>query len=219
MPRNSPAGLIRSPTHPRAALALTLAGGTFRARPLPPRGFTLIELLVVVLIIGIIATTAVLSIGAVGRDTDLEKEGERLSALLNYAREKAELQTRELGLFVNDGDYEFLTYDPRRLLWRSVEEDDALRRRELPAGLALRLEVEGRPVVLKHSQEQPEPRTKAEREKRDRERLPHVMIFSNGDITPFRLTLKREEAGRSITLSSNEQGQIESGGLQEERRR
>jgi len=183
------------------------------------RGFTLIELLVVVLIIGITAATVVLSIGVTGRDNDLEKESERLFALVNYAREKAELQTRELGLFCHDNDYEFLTYDARKGLWRSTDEDETLRLRELPAGLTLRLVVEGRPVVLKRRQEEKKAVDEKEQEKRDKERVPHVMIFSNGDLTPFSLTVEREEAGRSITMASNDQGKIEAQPLQENTRR
>src|SRR5687767_6026688 len=61
-------------------------------------GFTLIEMLVVVVIIAIMMATAMLSISATGRDRELEKESERLFALLNYTREQAELRTREFGL-------------------------------------------------------------------------------------------------------------------------
>jgi general secretion pathway protein H len=182
-------------------------------------GFTLIEILVVVVIIAIVATAMMLSVGITGRDAPLEKESERLTALVNYAREKAELQTHEFGLFLHDNDYEFLTYDARKALWRSVEEDDALRRRELPGGLTLRLVVEGRPVVLKRAQEEKKATDKEEQERIDRERVPHIMIFSNGDVTPFKLTVEREELGRSVTLASNEQNLIEAQPLQEAKER
>ncbi|HEU4627029.1 MAG TPA: type II secretion system minor pseudopilin GspH [Steroidobacteraceae bacterium] len=191
-----------------------------RARPRSgASGFTLIELLVVVLIIGITAATIVLSVGITGRDSELEKESDRLNALLNYAREKAELTSSEFGLYLHDNDYEFLRYDGRKALWRSVDEDDALRLRELPAGLTLRLTVEGRPVVLKRAGAEKKPTTDEERDKRDKERVPHVMIFSNGDLTPFTLTVEREDAGRSITMASNDQGKIEAQPLVEPNRR
>jgi general secretion pathway protein H len=183
------------------------------------RGFTLIELLVVVLIIGITAATVVLSIGVTGRDNELEKESERLNALLNYTREKAELQTREFGLYLHDNDYEFLTYDARKALWRSIDADETLRLRGLPPGLTLRLIVEGRPVVLKRAADEKKPTDKEALEKYDKQRIPHVMIFSNGDLTPFRLTVEREDAGRSISMASNDQGKIEAEPLQEPARR
>jgi general secretion pathway protein H len=179
------------------------------------RGFTLIELLVVVLIIGLMAATVVLSVGATsGRDSELEKESERAFALMNYVREKAELQTHEFGLYCNDGSYEFLTFDPRKSLWRRVEEDDALRNRELPAGVRMRLFVEGRPVVLKSLAEL-QRETEAQREKREKERVPHVMIFSNGDLTPFQLVLEREGTTRSVTMASHDDGKIQLDELKE----
>lgn len=181
-------------------------------------GFTLIELMVVVLIMGILAASVVLSVGVTGRDTELERESERMFSLMNYVREKAELQTREFGLYCHDTDYEFLTFDPRKQLWRAADEDDALRARELPEGLKLNLVVEGRPVVLKRKQEEQRALDKEEQEKADRERLPHVILFSNGDLTPFRLTVEREEAGRSISMASNDKGLIEAEPLKETRR-
>ena len=91
----------------------------------------------------------ILSVNLTGRDRDLEKESDRFLALFNYAREQAELQTREYGVLFDDSGYEFLTYDNRRQQWRSISEDDALGARKLPDGLDLRLTVEARPVVLK----------------------------------------------------------------------
>src|SRR5256885_13851016 len=110
-------------------------------------GFTLVEILVVVLIIGVISAGVLLSVSLTGRDRELEKESDRLLALFTYAREQAELQTREYGVSFQDDGYEFLTYDMRRAMWRGVFEDDALSARKLPDGLGVRRTAEARPVV------------------------------------------------------------------------
>jgi type II secretion system protein H len=172
--------------------------------------------MVVVVIVGLIAAVMVISVGVVGRDTELEKESERAFALVKYAREKAELQTREFGLYCGETSYEFLTFDPRKGIWRGVDEDDSLRLRELPEGLKLRLVVEGREVVLRGADTNTR-KTEEQLEKELRERVPHIMIFSNGDLTPFRLTVERDSPIRSVTIASNEEGAIEAGTLIEGR--
>jgi general secretion pathway protein H len=159
------------------------------------RGFTLIELLVVVTIIGIITAGILLSVNLTGRDTELEKESTRLATLFNYAQEQAELQTREYGILFRDDGYEFLTFDVRRQLWRDVYEDDALRDRNLPEGLGIKLSVEARPVVLA-------------KPKDDKDKQPQVMIFSNGDLTTFQVTVEREGGTRSVTLKQDDKGQV-----------
>ncbi len=165
--------------------------GTLRAGG----GFTLIEVLVVVVIIGVITAGIVLSVNITGRDRELEKESDRLLALFNYAREQAELQTREYGVMFQDDGYEFLTYDARRAAWRNVFEDDALKARHLPDGLGFKLLVEARPVVLA-------------RPKDSKDKTPQVMIFSNGDLTSFAATLEREGGLRSVTLTEDQKGQV-----------
>ena len=158
-------------------------------------GFTLIEMLVVVVIIAIISLGIVLSLSVVGRDRELEKESDRLLALFTYAREQAELQTREYGVMFQEDGYEFLSYDVHRAAWRSVLGDDALAARRLPDGLGVRLSVEARPVVLR-------------RPKDAADKTPQVMIFSNGDLTSFVATLERDGGVRSVTLMQNEQGEV-----------
>ena len=158
-------------------------------------GFTLIEIMVVVVIIGVVAALMVLSFTLTGRDRELEKESDRLFALFTYAREQAELQTREYGVLFQDDGYEFLTYDVRRALWRSVPDDEALVARRLPDGLGVKLTVEARPVVLT-------------RPKDARDKTPQVMIFSNGDLTSFAATLEREGGLRSVTVTQDDQGQV-----------
>lgn len=159
------------------------------------RGFTLIEILVVVVIIGLLAVGAVLSIGTTKRDDALETESQRLLALIDYVREHAELTTHEFGLRCEGDRYAFLAFDPRRGLWHTAEADDALRERTLPVGLRIRLRIEGRDVLL--------------RPPKDTEPLlPQVMLFSNGDITPFELTLGREGSPLQAVLASDDAGAV-----------
>jgi general secretion pathway protein H len=165
-------------------------------------GFTLVEMLVVVVIIAMIATTVVLSVSATGRDRELEKESERMLALLQYTREQAELRTREYGLLCDENRYQFVIFDPRKEMWVTMESDDTLRARQLPAGLSFSLTVEARPILMRRPPD-------------SKDLTPQVMIYSNGDLTPFELTMERKDARRSVTLASNDEGKIEAQPLQE----
>ena len=181
----------------------TSATGTSATRRAPrvgiprerTRGFTLIEILVVITIIGVITAAVVLSVTTTGRDRELEKEGDRLLALINYTREQAELQTREYGVMFTDDGYEFLTYDNRRAAWRGVFEDDALSARKLPYGLTFALSIESRPVNFS-------------RPKDAKDKTPQLMIYSNGDLTTFQATLLRDAGLRSITLTEDQDGLV-----------
>lgn len=154
-------------------------------------GFTLVEVLVVVVIIAIMITGAVLALSVAGRDRGLDNEARRLEALLNLARERAELQTREYGLRAGPAGYTFVRFEPRSGEW-VVPADESLRERELPEGLSLLLVVEGRPVVLR-DQDGPAGL------------VPQIGIASSGGFSSFELTLQRD-GGETRTLRTAEDG-------------
>ncbi len=114
---------------------------------------------------------------------------------MRYAREQAELQTREYGILFREDGYLFVTYDVRRQLWRDVFEDDALHDRNLPDGLSIKLSIDARPVVLTQPKDA-------------KDKTPQVIIFANGDLTTFQITLERDDGLRSISVSQDTAGAV-----------
>jgi general secretion pathway protein H len=131
------------------------AGAPAASRASRHAGFTLLEILVVVLIIGILTAGMLLSLNFAGKDTQLETESKRLLSLMNYARDQAELQTRDFGIVFGQHGYDFVVYDVRTGAWRTVDEDDALHERTMPNGLDFQLVVDARPIVLDENVKEP----------------------------------------------------------------
>jgi general secretion pathway protein H len=169
-------------------------------------GFTLVEILVVIVIIGIITAGALLSMSFTGPDRELHTEGDRIADLMNYAQEQGDLQTREMGLYCTDHSYKFLAFDARRNLWVPIDDDDALRARTLPDSIRIQLVVEGRDVALASPAD--EQKKSSAPSSAPSTLQPHVMIFSNGDLTSFKLTLGRDGTDQTVTLLPDHQGKI-----------
>ncbi len=162
-------------------------------------GFTLLEVLVVVVIIGIITSMAVLSVNVLGGDHEMQQEAERLQAILLQAQEDATLQSRDLGLRVDETSFEFLEYDGRTERWRTVLGDRLLRERTLPAGLRLQLRLEDRDVQLKPRQ----PAT-------DRDPVyPQVILQASGETVPFDIVFSRDGTEEHRRVSGTAEGRIE----------
>lgn len=160
---------------------------TPRLRGRYARGFTLVELMVVIVIIGVMLSMAVLSIGDGGRSARIETEARRLATLIDLAGEEAILNGRELGLYFGESAYRFLAFDGSQ--WLPVTDDPLLKERPVPEAIALELVLEGLPVAL--DDEAPEVLT------------PHLMFASSGERTPFVL-----EVGAAGPFGIDEDGPL-----------
>ncbi len=159
------------------------------------RGFTLIEILVVVVIIALMAAVMTVAVGALGGDSEIDEEADRVADVMSVTLEQAELEGRDYGLRLEPDGYEVLVFDGRRG-WVSSGGDRWLERHELPPGLSVSLEAEGRLILLRKA-ETPE------------SRLPQVIVFSSGDVTPYRITFSRASSGASAIVQGAFDGTIE----------
>ena len=155
------------------------------------RGFTLLEVMVVVIIIGIVISFAVLSINS--DDKTLEEEARRLQALINLTSQEAVLQSKELALQFNEDGYEFLAFDGEK--WQAIADDEILRPRKLPDNVAVDYEPEGQKLTLKGMDDEAKP--------------PRIYFLSSGEMTPFRLTLRRRGELDGYVLTGSARGKTE----------
>ncbi|ADU64815.1 general secretion pathway protein H [Desulfurispirillum indicum S5] len=141
------------------------------------KGFTLIEILVVLVIIGILASVTVMTMGQSSGQRELEREARRLHAVLKMAADEAVYNGRELGFATDFGGYGFFLYDPAEARWVALEEGP-LRQHELRSEIRLHLEQEHRPVLpgaVKLSDSDP---------------VPTVLLLSSGEVSPFTLVVE-----------------------------
>jgi general secretion pathway protein H len=164
------------------------------------KGFTLVEILVVVVIMAVIISLAVLSMGVTGRDSGLDEETRRIEGLIGLLHERALLEGRDFGLRLEPSAYEFVVYDPYKDRWTSLNQEREYRHRDLPKGLSFQLELDSQVVVLKAvdktfaSDQGPPP--------------PQVAIAASGEGTPFRLTVTRDQTKASATVSGDALGKV-----------
>ncbi len=162
-------------------------------------GFSLIELLVVVAIIGLFAGVAMLSLGVLGSDRELERETLRLRSLIDVLMEEAVLETRDYGVMFTESGYRFFIYDYRQLNWLDPAGDYFLSAHDLSEPLAMALTMDDRKIVLEsefvpHLLQEPEPQ---------------VILLASGGITPFEAEFYRDPDGGRYVLTGTLDGSLE----------
>lgn len=158
-------------------------------------GFTLLELMVVLVLIGIIFTFAMLSLGGDDLGELMEQETQRMMTLLDLASDEAVLRGEELAVLFSEDGYEFLVLNEER--WQATEGDGLLKAYTLPADIELRLEIEGEPPILTAAA--------ADNDTRDEEEelQPQVFILSSGEMTPFTVILMSPQSHLRYHLTAS----------------
>jgi general secretion pathway protein H len=145
----------------------------------------------VLVIIGIILTFMTLATGD-RRAQELQREAERLVALLRLAGEEAVTRSEQLAVRVGDHDYAFLILADRH--WVPLADDRPLRPRTLPESIELDLEL----------QDNPPPDMGAEKED-----PPQIFLLSSGEMTPFILTFSDRGTERRYRIKASLLGRLE----------
>jgi len=189
-------------------------------------GFTLLELLVVVFIIGILATMFTLSIGVLGNDPELEKEADRLRALVNLAREDTVTQGHELGLHFYPDGYEFAVFQEDFVEYHNPDDEvqdqsewivlgpgTLLKPRHLPESVVIELEIDGRQIVLRQKTRQQTFDPAAEQDPALAANKvpyrPQIWLYSTGDMSPFTIRFRREFGDDQLVLEFGDDGTVE----------
>jgi type II secretion system protein H len=196
------------------------------------RGFTLLELMVVVFIIALVAAGAIISLGSTGKDSQLEKERDRLSTLMSYTQERGAMLTLEYGIRCGQHGYRFVYFDHLLNQWAPETTDETLRPRKFPAGLQLTLQIEGHQIVLDDKNlvipkvqatglpgASPAPKLGSDMPQsfadQSTDNTPQILLMSNGDVNSFVLTISRPATNRSASLKSDADGTIKTGDIVE----
>lgn len=172
------------------------------------RGFSLIELLVVIAIIGIVMSIAMLSLGLLGDDRELQTEGRRIIALVQVAQDEATMQGREFGMEITADAYRFVEYDPYLDSWGELIGDDTLRLRQLPEDFEFDLFIEDRRVLLDLDPASLKVSTETANKDMEKRYAPHVFIFSSGDMTAFKLHIVRNTDDQVVVVEGNVLGEV-----------
>ncbi len=178
------------------------------ARPSHGSGFTLIEVLVVVVIIGIISAVVVLGLGNLGDDRELQTEARRITSLIEMASDEATLQGRDFGLELLQTGYRFVEHEPLTGQWSEVFGDDLMRLRQLAQDTEFELFLEDRRVLLDTDAADSARDDDTDDNDLSHDYLPHILILSSGDITPFRLEIVRNTDRTRVALGVSASGEI-----------
>ena len=132
------------------------------------QGFTLIELLVVIVLLGIVTSFAVLSMGTGSIGREMEEEAKRLHALISLIREESIIQAKEIAMEVNQQEYSFVEYKDKK--WIAVEAK-MFQKRKMKEGLEFSVNTESKVFKSQNSD------------------LLRIYFLSSGEQTPFQVRI------------------------------
>jgi general secretion pathway protein H len=178
-------------------------GGSVHGMKLPNNlscnGFTLLEIMVVLILIGIIFSFAVLSVGRNDQDEMMKRETRRLATLIDMANDEAVIRGEELAIHFTENGYAFLVLQIEG--WREPQDDQLLKSYKLPKGISVRIEVEGDPPSLGQQDKKDK--------KADETLTPQVYILSSGEMTPFSATFMAEQSHVRYHLTATMLGKLD----------
>jgi general secretion pathway protein H len=152
--------------------------------------------MVVLVLVGIIFSFAMLSLGGDDLAEMMEQETRRLATLLGLVSDEAVLRGEEMAVHFTETGYEFLVLSGDQ--WQAPEDDRLLQARSLPADIEIRLEVNGDSPGLTGSGDEDEGETLT----------PQVYILSSGEMTPFSATLQSPQSSTRYHLTASLLGDV-----------
>jgi general secretion pathway protein H len=162
-------------------------------------GFTLIEVMVVVVLIGIMASLVQYNVAGNNPADKLQHESARFNAIFEVATDYGMLNNIELGLVVKKDSYQFLGYDGTS--WADIPDQDWLAKVSLPEEVQLSIELEDLPIeepllfdADTFKEEDEDDFTLLSQEGQEKRIIPQVYLLSGGDLTPFSVTFRLNEA-------------------------
>ncbi len=143
------------------------------------KGFTLIEIMIVMVLLGLISSVAVFTLGSGKQQRELENESQRLHALLRMASEEAILSNTEIGFLISEDGYEFLEFDEEKEQW-SASTVPLFKARTFPEWVVVVFQREGQDIRILGKED-------------GENKRPDMMLLSSGEVTPFSITLQVEK--------------------------
>lgn len=175
------------------------------------RGFTLIEIMVVVIIVATVVSIALLSVGVVGEDNELDKERRRLATLIEMVQDDAMMQGREFGVELMRSSYRFVEFDPLTRQWAEVPFDDLYRLRFLPDGVEFALYIDEKYIPLEEDPQILEDESDGMASSGIKPYLPHLFVFASGESSVYEIRLRRPLTDSELIMRGDVLGQIRFG--------
>jgi general secretion pathway protein H len=160
-------------------------------------GFTLIELMVTLVIMGLLAGLASMSIGG-NAHRQARDEADRLFKLLGYVSDEAAMQGEEYGVLVEDDRYSVLRFDSETETWAEAGERH-LAPHPLPGTVRIELQLD-EPVRL----------ASGTGSGADEGLRPEVLVLSSGEISAFDIAFRAGDADEpAARLRSDGSGSLQ----------
>jgi len=167
-------------------------------------GFTLIELLVVIVLIGLLASIGLTTVGSGNQGRALNNEVNRLHAVLRMASEEAIYSNSEIGIRFESDAYSFLVYDEEESSWVDAPQR-FLRSHTFPEWLVVEWRREDEFRLPDQSSSSDSSGKIDEEDSKE----PDLVMLSSGEITPFVIGFSLDNDSDSLLeIKTDEQGDI-----------